>query len=51
MTDAIDELGKRGRLRGWIAPDDLLDVGTPEGLVKASLELGRHRFGDEVVDV
>ena len=50
LTDAIDELGKRGRLRGWVASSDLLDVGTPEGLLKASIELGRHRFGDEVVD-
>src|SRR5690606_19744724 len=45
LTDAIDELGKRGRLRGWIAGADLLDVGNPLGLLEASVELGLSRFG------
>ncbi len=40
LTDAIDELGKRGRLKGWIADTDLLDVGSPAGLVHATQELG-----------
>ncbi len=47
LTDAIHELGRQGRLRGYIATTDLLDVGTPEGLVRATYELGRHRFGPE----
>jgi UTP--glucose-1-phosphate uridylyltransferase len=45
LTDAIDELGKRGRLRGSIADADLLDVGNPLGLLEASVELGLARFG------
>ena len=45
LTDAIDELGKRGRLRGSIADSDLLDVGNPLGLLEASVELGIARFG------
>lgn len=44
LTDAIDQLGKRGRCRGYIAADDLLDVGTPEGLWEATSVLGRARF-------
>lgn len=47
LTDAINELGLRGRLRGYVAGDDLLDVGTPIGLLEASVELGEHQFGDE----
>ncbi len=47
LTDAINELGSRGRLRGYVAADDLLDVGTPVGLLEASVELGEHQFGDE----
>jgi UTP--glucose-1-phosphate uridylyltransferase len=47
LTDAINELGLRGRLRGYVAVDDLLDVGTPIGLLEASVELGEHQFGDE----
>jgi UTP--glucose-1-phosphate uridylyltransferase len=50
LTDAIHELGQRGRLRGFVATDDLLDVGTPEGLTQASYELGRHRFGPELLE-
>ena len=50
LTDAIDELGKQGRLRGFVAGTDLLDVGTPLGLLEASVELGQHQFGAEFVD-
>lgn len=46
LTDAIDELGRRGRLRGYIADTDLLDTGTPEGLYEATKVLGAHQFGD-----
>jgi UTP--glucose-1-phosphate uridylyltransferase len=45
LTDAIDELGRRGSLRGSIADSDLLDVGNPRGLLEASVELGLSRFG------
>jgi UTP--glucose-1-phosphate uridylyltransferase len=48
LTDAIHELGQRGRLRGFVAYEDLLDVGTPEGLLQASYELGVHRYGPEL---
>lgn len=47
LTDAINELGRRRRLRGYVAKEDLLDVGTPIGLLEASVELGEHQFGDE----
>lgn len=48
LTDAIQELGDRGRLRGYVAPGgDLLDVGTPLGLLEASVVLGEHQFGDQ----
>lgn len=47
LTDAIDELGKRGRLKGYIDDIDLLDIGTPVGLLHASMVLGLSRFGDE----
>ncbi len=47
LTDAIDELGSRGRLRGFVTDGDLLDVGTPIGLLEASVELGENQFGDE----
>jgi UTP--glucose-1-phosphate uridylyltransferase len=50
LTDAIDELGKRGRLRGCVAEVDLLDVGTPLGLLEASVALGEHQFGGEFTD-
>lgn len=46
LTDAIQELGAAGRLRGFIADHDLLDVGTPSGLVAASVELAAARFGE-----
>ncbi len=48
LTDAIQELGERGRLRGYVADESLLDVGTPQGLVKASYELGLDRYGPEL---
>jgi len=48
LTDAIDELGRRGNLRGYVAGEDLLDVGTPIGLLEASVVLGAHQFGDEL---
>jgi UTP--glucose-1-phosphate uridylyltransferase len=50
LTDAINQLGISGNLRGYVAEADLLDTGTPEGLLQASLCLGRHRFGPEVLD-
>lgn len=50
LTDAINELGSRGRLRGFVADRDLLDTGTPEGLLKASKVLGAHQFGEDVFD-
>lgn len=45
LTDAINVLGSRGRLSGFVADHDLLDVGTPEGLVEASSVLGAHLLG------
>lgn len=48
LTDAIDELGRRGRCRGFVAEGDLLDVGTPPGLLEASVVLGLARYGGEV---
>lgn len=51
LTDAINELGRRGDLRGYVSSGgDLLDVGTPEGLLKTSKVLGSHQFGDEVFE-
>jgi UTP--glucose-1-phosphate uridylyltransferase len=50
LTDAINELGQRGRLRGYVAETDLLDTGTPEGLLQATKVLGTHQFGDEVFE-
>lgn len=48
LTDAINALGAAGRLRGFVAEEDLLDVGTPEGLLHASYQLGLHRYGPGV---
>jgi UTP--glucose-1-phosphate uridylyltransferase len=42
LTDAIDRLGRSGKCRAWVASQDLLDVGTPQGLVEATIELGGH---------
>lgn len=50
LTDAINELGTRGRLRGFVAETDLLDTGTPEGLLQASKVLGSHQFGPDVFE-
>ena len=50
LTDAINELGEKGRLRGFVAETDLLDTGTPEGLLKATKVLGTHQFGEDVFD-
>jgi UTP--glucose-1-phosphate uridylyltransferase len=47
LTDAIDGLGRAGRLRGYVAGLDLLDVGTPLGLLEASVVLGKDQFGAE----
>lgn len=41
LTDAIDALGRQGRLRGSIADADLLDVGNPAGLFHASAVLAK----------
>jgi UTP--glucose-1-phosphate uridylyltransferase len=46
LTDAINELGRRGRLRGFIADADLLDIGNPPGLLHASVVLGLEQFGE-----
>ena len=46
LTDAIDELGRRGRLRGVVTDRDLLDIGNPVGLLDASVAIGLERFGD-----
>lgn len=50
LTDAINELGSSGRLRGFVAEHDLLDTGTPQGLLKATKVLGSHMFGSEVFE-
>lgn len=50
LTDAINELGNRGRLRGYVAETDLLDTGTPQGLLHASKVLGTHQFGPDVFE-
>lgn len=50
LTDAIDELGRQGRLRGYVAETSLLDVGTPPGLLHASVVLGKDRFGSEAFE-
>jgi UTP--glucose-1-phosphate uridylyltransferase len=50
LTDAIQELGKRERLRGFVAEAELLDTGTPEGLLQATKVLGTHQFGAEAFE-
>lgn len=50
LTDAINTLGANGRLRGWVAHQDLLDVGTPTLLLEASIELATAQFGSEFTD-
>lgn len=44
LTDAINILASSGRCRGYVAEQDLLDVGTPQGLVEASWVLGKSQF-------
>lgn len=51
LTDAINALGERGELRGYVSPGgDLLDVGTPQGLLQATKVLGSHQFGADVFE-
>ena len=50
LTDAIHALGQSNRLRGFVAGDSLLDVGTPAGIVHASGILGSHQFGSDVLE-
>jgi UTP--glucose-1-phosphate uridylyltransferase len=40
LTDAIDRLGSAGRCLGYVAQDDLLDVGTPATYLQAVVALG-----------
>lgn len=40
LTDAIDLLGRSGRCSGFIAGEDLLDIGNPLGLLEASTLIG-----------
>jgi len=40
LTDAIARLGQAGRCLGWVAGEDLLDVGNPAGYLEASTTLG-----------
>ena len=40
LTDAIAALGAAGRCLGWIADEDLLDVGNPAGYLEAITALG-----------
>lgn len=49
LTDAISELGAAGRCLGYVASQDLLDIGNPLGLLEASTVLGlsHSEFGDE----
>jgi len=40
LTDAIATLGRQGRCLGWVADEDLLDVGNPAGYLEAITALG-----------
>ena len=40
LTDAVARLGEAGRCLGWVADEDLLDVGNPVGFVEATTALG-----------
>jgi UTP--glucose-1-phosphate uridylyltransferase len=42
LTDAIAQLGMAGSCRGFVAGQDLLDVGNPLGLLEASTVLGMN---------
>lgn len=46
LTDAMNELGSLGRLKGVVTDRDLLDIGNPPGLLHASMVLGRHLYPD-----
>jgi UTP--glucose-1-phosphate uridylyltransferase len=52
LTDAIAELGELGRCLGYVAHQDLLDVGNPLGLLEASTVLGlsHQEWGAEYRD-
>lgn len=50
LTDAIHRLGLAGLLRAVVASADLLDIGTPLGLLEASAYLGYDRFGEEYLE-
>lgn len=49
LTDAIDAVARSGQCRGVVVPDDLLDVGNPLDLLKASTSLGlqSEEYGEE----
>jgi UTP--glucose-1-phosphate uridylyltransferase len=49
LTDAISVLGEAGRCLGYVAGNDLLDIGNPLGLLEASTVLGlsHSEFGAE----
>ena len=44
LTDAMNELGELGRLKGAVTDAPLLDVGNPLELLRASVVLGRVQF-------
>ena len=52
LTDAIAELGESGRCLGYVAHQDLLDIGNPLGLLEASTVLGltHQEWGAEYRD-
>lgn len=49
LTDAISKLGEAGHCLGYVAGQDLLDIGNPLGLLEASTVLGlsHSEFGAE----
>lgn len=49
LTDAIDELGTAGKLRGHVGSSDLLDVGNPKAYLKATavLAAGTADYGED----
>jgi len=48
LTDAIDELGRLGRCRGFVSNTTLLDVGNPNGYLHATavLAAATSDYGD-----
>lgn len=50
LTDAIDELARNAPIKGYVADADLLDVGTPPGLLKAIAVLGIEQYGEPFAD-